>query len=78
MVKDIVGHFGEKADELRAVYQKKVTDHHALSYDDVEAIWEEEIRPRLTSFASMQNPDEMPPEDSRWSANWQVPQGRVL
>jgi hypothetical protein len=73
-----VAHFGEKANELMGAYQKEVTDHKALSYDDVEGIWEEEIRPRLKDFASMQNPEEAPPEDSRWFGNWRVPEGRIL
>ena len=45
---------------------------------DVEGIWEEEIRPRLKNFASMQDGDEGPPEDSRWHANWRIPQNRIL
>jgi len=78
MVDDIVTHFGEKAHELMGAYQKDVTDHQALSYDDVEGIWEAEIRPRLKDFASMQNPDEAPPEGSRWLKNWQISEGRIL
>jgi len=78
MVDDIVAHFGDKANELMGAYQKDVTDHKALSYDDVEGIWEAEIRPRLKDFASMQNPEEAPPEDSRWFGNWRVGDGRIL
>jgi len=78
MVADIVADFGEKAKELLAAYEQEVTDHTPLTYDDVEAIWEDEIRPRLKDFASMQNNDEGPPEDSRWHANWRIPQHRIL
>jgi creatinine amidohydrolase len=78
MVDDIVAHFGAQAKTLMAAYEAEVTEHTALTYDDVEGIWESEIRPRLKDFASMQNPDEAPPADSRWFSNWSVPQGRVL
>ncbi|MAT74242.1 hypothetical protein CMK14_03685 [Candidatus Poribacteria bacterium] len=78
MVADIVALFGEKSRELLAVYQAEVADHTPLTYDDVEAIWQEEIRPRLKDFASMQNGDEGPPEDSRWYANWRIPEDKIL
>ncbi len=55
MVADIVAHFGEKAQELLAAYEREVADHTPLTYDDIEGIWEEEIRPRLKDFASMQS-----------------------
>ena len=73
-----MAHFGEKAKELLAVYKNEVTDHTALTYDDVEEIWEEEIRPRLKDFESMKSGDEGPPEDSRWHANWRIPENRIL
>jgi len=78
MVADIVAHFGEKATELMAAYKAEVADHKALTYDDVEGIWEEEIRPRLKGFESMKSGDEGPPEDSRWHANWRIPEDRIL
>jgi len=78
MTADIVAHFGEKAEELLAAYAQEVTDHTPLTFDDVEGIWEEEIRPKLKDFESMQDGDEGPPEDSRWHANWRIPQNRIL
>ena len=78
MVADIVALFGEKSRELLAVYQAEVADHTPLTYDDVEAIRQEEIRPRLKDFASMQNGGEGPPEDSRWYANWRIPEDKIL
>lgn len=75
MVSDIVAHFGEKAKELLAAYKG---DRKALGFGDVEQIWEDEVRPKLKDFASMQNPEEAPPEDSRWYPNWRVPEGRTL
>lgn len=78
MTADIVAHFGGKAEELLAAYAREVTDHTPLTFDDVEGIWEEEIRPKLKDFTSMQEGDERPPEDSRWHANWDIPQNRIL
>jgi creatinine amidohydrolase len=78
MVADIVAQFGAKAQELLAAYEREVADHTPLTYDDIEGIWEEEVRPRLKDFASMQSGDEGPPEDSRWHANWPIPQNRIL
>lgn len=78
MVADIVALFGDKTKDLLTAYKKEVSNHTALSYDDVEGIWEDEIRPQLKDFASMQNPDEAPPENSRWYSNWRVPENRIL
>lgn len=78
MVADIAAHFGAKAKELLAAYKRQVSDHTPLTYDDIEGIWEDEIRPRLPDFASMQSGDKAPPEGSRWRANWPIPQNRIL
>ena len=45
-----------------------------LTFDDVERIWDDEIRPKMKDFASMQDGAEPVPEDSQWFANWRVPQ----
>lgn len=78
MVADIAAHFGEKSRQMLKAYEQEVRDQRPLTYDDIEGIWEEEIRPRLKDFASMQDGDEGPPPDSRWHANWRIPQDRVL
>jgi hypothetical protein len=78
MVADIVAHFGEEAKALLAAYKVEVSNHTPLTFDDVEGIWEDEIRPKLSDFASLQNPEQAPPVDSRWYANWRVPEGRIL
>ena len=73
MVADIVAHFGEKTKELLSGYKVEVSHHTPLTFDDVEGIWEDEIRPKLADFASLQPPEPAPPSDSRWYPNSQVP-----
>jgi hypothetical protein len=78
MVADIVAHFGEKTTELLAAYKAEVSNRTPLTFGDVEEIWEDEIRPKLAEFASLQPPDPAPPADSRWYPNSQIPKGRIL
>lgn len=78
MVADLIALFGEKTRELLAAYDREVSGHRALTFDDVEGIWQDEIRPRLKDFASLKTPDEAPSEGSRWLANWHIPQDRIL
>ena len=73
MMADVVAQLGAKAGELLDEYAAQETRHAPLTFDGVEEIWEREIRPRLKNFASMQNGPDAPPEDSRWHANWHVP-----
>jgi len=73
MVEDIVAHLGQKARELLEEYARVKPAHKPLTFADVEAIWDREIRPRLKEFASMQDGPEAPPPDSRWYANWHIP-----
>jgi len=37
------------------VYKAEVPNHSPLILDEVEGIWEEELRLKLSDFASMQN-----------------------
>ncbi len=78
MVADIAAHFGEKTKELLAAYKAEVSNRTPLTFDDVEGIWEDEIRPKLAEFASMQSPKPSPPSNSRWYPNSQVSKGRIL
>ncbi len=73
MVADLAQQLGVKAKELLKDYAELQPKHNPLTFDGVEEIWEQEIRPRLKDFASMQDGEESPPEDSRWYANWHVP-----
>ncbi len=73
MVADIVDHLSAKAGELLAEYASLKPRHTPLTFERIEAIWEQEIRPRLKGFASMQDGPGAPPEDSRWHDNWHIP-----
>lgn len=75
MVVDEVRWLGEKAAALRAAYPGR-PDARLLTFEDVERVWEREIRPRLGELRTMQqhwDGREPPPPDSRWYANWRVP-----
>ncbi|MCZ6676402.1 MAG: creatininase family protein [Candidatus Poribacteria bacterium] len=73
MVADLVQLMGAKSKQLLEDYAKSQPKRAPLTFERVEAIWEAEIRPQLKTFASMQSGTESPPEDSRWYANWHVP-----
>ena len=75
MVKDVVKELGAMARQLLEDYAKARPEHEPLTFDQVEGIWGEEIRPLIVDFASMQDlrpGQEPPPENSRWYANWRV------
>jgi creatinine amidohydrolase len=77
MVADEVRWLGEKARELLAAYEAAKPEHRPLTFEDVERIWEEEVRPKLPEFATMQSVwgEQAPPlETSGWRANWAVPE----
>jgi hypothetical protein len=73
MVADLVELMGIKSEELLDDYTKSQPKQTPLTFDHVEVIWETEIRPALKAFASIQSGTDSPPEDSRWYANWRVP-----
>ena len=72
MVKDTAAQIGERASELISEYDRLKPNHVRLTYDQIEKIWEEEIRPKLKDFDSMQEGDETPAEDSQWLANFPI------
>jgi creatinine amidohydrolase len=75
MVADIVKRLGEMATQLLAEYAKAKPERKPLTFDDVERIWQEQIRPLIPDFACMRDlgaKQEPPPDDSRWHANWRV------
>lgn len=76
MIEDEVCWLGAKADELLADYERMQPAQRLRTFEDVEVVWEEVVRPRLKEFQTMQDlfPRQQPlPEDSRWHANWRVP-----
>lgn len=67
---------GQRAEQLRAEYERLLPQHTLRTYTDVERLWEKKIAPQIKTFASMQDlsPGQKPvPEDSVWYPNWRVP-----
>jgi creatinine amidohydrolase len=77
MVQDEVRWLGAKAAELLADYERDQPPHRRLTFEQVEALWEQAIRPVVKDFASMKQlgPGQDPvPESSVWYANWRIPE----
>lgn len=75
MVADEVRWLGRKGRELLQEFRAVQPAVRLRSFDQVEELWEREIRPRVPSFKSMQDsPDGggLPdvPAGSRWHLNW--------
>lgn len=76
MVADEVRSLGEKARELLAAYDREQPRHTLRTFEDVERLLDTLVRPALPTFLTMQNDwqgREGPPPESRWHANWRVP-----
>ena len=76
MVADEVRWLGEKARELLAVYDRERPQHTLRTFEDVEALWESAVRPRLRELRTMQDQwstEPPPPPGSVWHANWRIP-----
>lgn len=76
MVADEVRWLGEKAQELLETYQRDRPDHRLHTFEDVEQLWTEVVRPRLGDFKTMnQFPEgrQPPAEGSVWRPNWRIP-----
>jgi creatinine amidohydrolase/Fe(II)-dependent formamide hydrolase-like protein len=78
MVADEVRWLGIKAQELLAAYERERPRHTLRTFQDVEQLWNEVVRPVLKQFRTMQDVwegQESVPPDSVWYANWRVPEG---
>lgn len=76
MVQDEVRYLKAKSDELLAEYERLQPEHPLRTYEQVEWLWEQVIKPELPKFRSMQDlwdGQEPLPEESVWHANWRVP-----
>jgi creatinine amidohydrolase len=76
MVADEVQWLGAKGLELLTEYDQGHGDSRLQSFDDVEAFWDQVVRPRMKDFHSMQPlfaNQRAPGPGSRWLANWAVP-----
>jgi hypothetical protein len=78
MVADEVRWLGAKGKGLLEQYDRDRPQSRLRTFDEVETLWAEIVRPRLESFYSMQ---EAPadsefapvPPTSQWYANWSAP-----
>ena len=76
MVADEVKWLGAKVEELLAAYDRGRPAHALRTFEDVELLWEQTVRPRLGEFHSMRElweGQEPVPEHSVWYPNWRVP-----
>lgn len=77
MVEDEVRNLGAIVKELLATYDREKPAHKLHSFEAVERLWDEVVRPELKNFLTMQTlrqGQEAVPEDSYWYTNWCVPE----
>ena len=75
MVSDAADTLWDMAQQLLADYEAAQPEHKPLTFDQVEEIWDQEVRPLIKDLDSMQDMrpgQEPPPENSRWYANWRT------
>tara|TARA_A100001037_G_scaffold60592_1_gene52714 strand:- start:1332 stop:2240 length:909 start_codon:yes stop_codon:yes gene_type:complete len=75
MIRDEVAWLGNKAKELLAAYQEAKPEVRLRTFDQVEQVWDEVVRPKFGEFETMQDSwsdDQALPESSVWRANWKV------
>jgi creatinine amidohydrolase len=80
MVADEVRYLDAKGRELMAAYDRLRPGHTLRTFDDVERLWEQVVRPALPGFLTMQELWEpavhgAPAPDSVWSENFHVTGG---
>lgn len=77
IIQEIGDRMGHRALERLAEYDSLQPERKVLSYGDIERIWEEDVQPLVKDFRSMRDLAEGQspiPEQSRWHANWRVPE----
>lgn len=75
MVNDEVTWLGNKMRELLEEYAElNISDRQPVTFGEVEQIWTEHVKPVLSTFLTMQNSSEPPPEDSLWFKQWKIPE----
>ena len=78
MVADEVAWLGNKASELMADYRSNQPDHRLHTFEDVETLWEDVVKPHLGEFETMKSgwtEDASLDPESVWYANWKIPEG---
>lgn len=65
----------EMGKKLLEEYDRLKPEYRPLTFDQVEDVWDKEIRPLIKDMSAMRDVapgQEPPPEDSRWYTNWKV------
>ena len=72
MVADQIAWLGAKGRKLLADYAALRSTARLATFDQVEALWEDVVKPALANFETMRiDPDTpAPPQCSIWRANW--------
>lgn len=76
VVASIAANLAAKGKGLLEEYDRVQPERQPLTFDEVEQLWEDEVRPRFGDFSAMKDLYEgqhEPAEDSRWRPNWKVP-----
>jgi len=76
VVASIAANLAAKGQALLADYDRVQPTRRPLTFEEVEQLWEDEIRPRFGDFKAMTELAEgqtPPSEESIWYANWKVP-----
>lgn len=78
MAQDEANGLGARGRELLAEYERFQPVNRLRTFEQVEVLWDEVVRPRLNTFESMQaywqgSPARTVPTDSVWYANWLIP-----
>lgn len=76
MVASQVEFLGKKAAELVAEYDRVKPEHKLKTFEDVEVLWRDVVKPHLNEFWTMKdgwNDLHEVRHDSRWYANWRIP-----
>ena len=76
MVEDEVHYLTAKAAEMLAYYDRLKPAHTLRTFGQVEQLWAEVVRPAMDKFRTMKwdwHDHPLPPKDSRWYENAQMP-----
>ena len=77
MVDDEVRWLGNKADELQQEYERLQPKQRLTTFEEVEELWDNVVRPKLGEFKTMQEDfwgRDPVPSDSVWFKNASMPE----
>jgi hypothetical protein len=75
-VADLAAALGGAGRDLIGAYDASQPRGQAMSFGELEEVWESDFLPALKNFASMKIDRPEPPADSRWRRNWDIPEPR--